>query len=210
MFTPWVKSNYFSNSNLNIHFYLTINKLTNVYTLAIGDKDNLFFIIMPYFSKLIFNSRKVVDFYLWSDALFLIRLGYFYMTNNLARKAVIDISNYINKNRYSNNLSRAKDLFYSNSLLELINNGPIFNFDTFKSLENSIKGLGKLKNKVSNIYIYDTLNNKYLTGSPFVNYANANSALGLNRTGRTIGRLLNTNKLYKNRYLITNNDKQTQ
>jgi hypothetical protein len=50
------------------------------------------------------------------------------------------------------------------------------------------------------IYIWDLINNTHVEGSPFSNYTQTNSALGLNT--RTIFRLLDTGKMYKGRYLI--------
>lgn len=51
------------------------------------------------------------------------------------------------------------------------------------------------------IYLYD--NNELVLDSPFKTYAEVNEILGLNKSGRTVYRKIDTNKLYKNRYLIT-------
>lgn len=55
--------------------------------------------------------------------------------------------------------------------------------------------------KEKTIYLYD--NNELVLGSPFKTYAEVNEVLGLKKTGRTIYRKIDTNKLYKDKYLIT-------
>ena len=52
------------------------------------------------------------------------------------------------------------------------------------------------------VHIYDreSERGKELTGSPFSTYGAGHVALGLKAGSRTIGRYIDTGKLYKNRY----------
>lgn len=51
------------------------------------------------------------------------------------------------------------------------------------------------------IYIYE--NSKLIKDSPFNSYSNAHKALGLKSTSNTCNRYLDTNRLYKSKYIFT-------
>jgi hypothetical protein len=51
------------------------------------------------------------------------------------------------------------------------------------------------------IYIYE--NGKLIKGSPFNSYSSAHQALGLKSTSNTCNRYIDTNRLYKSKYIFT-------
>ena len=51
------------------------------------------------------------------------------------------------------------------------------------------------------IYIYE--NDKLIKGSPFNSYSDAHKALGLKSTSNTCNRYLDTNRIYKSKYILT-------
>lgn len=50
-------------------------------------------------------------------------------------------------------------------------------------------------------YIYE--NGKLIKGSPFNTFSEAHKALGLKSTSNTYNRYLDTNRVYKNKYIFT-------
>ena len=67
----------------------------------INDIDVLFDYIVPFFEKLNFQTRKFVDFQLWSVAIKIHKLGYFYISEG--RDLLVKIASSTNKFRYSTN-----------------------------------------------------------------------------------------------------------
>jgi len=77
---------------------LIIKKNVEVYTWS--DIETLYK-IMKFFEIYNLQSRKYIDFGLWCVVLKLHKLGYFYIKDG--RQLVVEISNCINKKRYSTN-----------------------------------------------------------------------------------------------------------
>jgi hypothetical protein len=80
-----------------------INRLdsTSVSVISILNIDALYDYLMFFLLNLPFQTRKSEDFYFWSIALHLHKLGYFYLPEG--RILVYKISKYVNKGRYSTN-----------------------------------------------------------------------------------------------------------
>lgn len=66
--------------------------------------DALYAYLMFLLLDMPFKTRKGVDFYYWSIALHLHKLGYFYLKEGF--KLVSEIAKYINNGRYSTNLNK--------------------------------------------------------------------------------------------------------
>ena len=61
-----------------------------------------------------------------------------------------------------------------------------------------------IKNRSENpkiVYIY--VNDEMVTGSPFISFSSAHKALGLKPSSNTCNRYIDTNRLYKNKYIFT-------
>ena len=90
-------------SNLKVKVGMALNKRTNVISLTITDLDVLHYIIVPFFSKLQFISRKFIDFKLWIIAI-QIRIKGYHFTDK-GKSLLLDITKSSNKARYNNNVS---------------------------------------------------------------------------------------------------------
>jgi hypothetical protein len=73
--------------------------------ISINNIDSLYDYLMFLLLDMPFQTRKGVDFYFWSIALHLHKLGYFYL--KLGFKLVSEIAKYINNGRYSKNLNKS-------------------------------------------------------------------------------------------------------
>lgn len=189
-------------NNVNIKFNLTLNKRTNVYSLVMNNMDVLWYVIIPLFLNNNMYSKKKVDFILWKKVVQIHKLGYHFMS--LGKSLIVLITQNINinsstldLNEKEKNILEIEKLFNSLLLVK-----PLIELNENIPHAKLIRNCTKIKTTKS-IYIYK--NNVLLEGSPFNSYADANEALGLNRSGRTIFINIDTNKLYKNIYLIVSN-----
>jgi hypothetical protein len=57
--------------------------------------------------------------------------------------------------------------------------------------------------KSNTVYIYEGKNR--IKGSPFASYSAAHKSLGLKSSSNTCNRYIDTNRLYKNKYLFSSN-----
>lgn len=194
------------NKILPINITNTTNVRTNVVSLAIANVDALYYYLLPYLDSSKFYSRKAIDFKLWRMALLLKIYGYYFTTEG--KNLFLDISEILNK-RYStakyssvsdinNNIvnitERFNDIMQKNSLFDVKLNIP--------HTENVRKY--SIANKSENpkiVYIYQE--DKMIDGSPFASFSAAHRALGLNPSSNTCNRYIDTNKLYKNKYIFT-------
>jgi len=154
--------------------------------------------ILPFFKSLRFMSRKGVDFQLWELAVKLKALGH--TTSIEGKKCFIEINKYINK-RYTNSafVAKAPNL---NQIHEILNKPPIFDLSSglsYKALSDMIK-VSKKGNIGFGVNVYD--NGKLVVGSPFSSYTQAALALGNVNISSVISKKINTDKLYKGRYLF--------
>jgi len=77
------------------------------------------------------------------------------------------------------------------------------------NIENNIPHVDNVKkfsvenksNLPKTIFIYE--NGKLIKGSPFNSYSSAHNALGLKSTSNTCNRYVDTNRLYKSKYIFT-------
>jgi len=130
--------------------------------------------------------------------------GYYYTLEG--KNLFLDISEIINK-RYSttistdnvneiiNNISKKfKDIIKKNSpfdiKLDLPHTENVRNFSIANRFENP---------KIVYIYTDEGL----IEGSPFTSYSSAHKALGLNPSSNTCNRYIDTNRLYKNKYIFS-------
>lgn len=192
------------NKILPVKITNTINVRTNVVSLAIANVDTLYYYLLPYLDSSNFYSRKVIDFKLWRIALLLKIYGYYYTTEG--KNLFLDIAEILNK-RYStdspvsdinnaiNNITeRFNDIMQKDSPFDVKLNIP--------HIENVRKY--SIANKSENpktVYIYD--DNKKVDGSPFASFSSAHKALGLKPSSNTCNRYIDTNRLYKNKYIFT-------
>ena len=180
------------------------NVRTNVVSIVISNVDALYYHILPWLDSSKFYSRKYVDFKLWKIALLLKINGYYYLTEG--KKLFLDISDVLNK-RYStdNNLVDVNktienifERFYNLSQIE-----PPFNVKLFNSHVDNARRF-RLANKSDQprtVYIYT--NEGLIEGSPFASFSLAHKALGLKSSSNTCNRYIDTNKLYKGKYLFS-------
>lgn len=192
------------NKILAINVTNTINIRTNVVSLAIANTDALYYYLLPYLDSSKFYSRKAIDLKLWRMALLLKVYGYYYTIEG--KNLFLDISEILNK-RYSTSSSvsdinnvikniteRFNDIMQKDSPFDVKLNIP--------HIENVRKYSRANKSEISKVvYIYDS--NKMIHGSPFVSFSAAHKALGLNPSSNTCNRYIDTNRLYKNKYIFT-------
>lgn len=193
-----------NNKILPLNVTSTTNVRTNVVSLVVSNIDSLYYYILPLLDESKFYSRKVIDFKLWRMALILKIHGYYYTLEG--KNLFLDISEIINK-RYSttistdnvneiiNNISKKfKDIIKKNSpfdiKLDLPHTENVRNFSIANRFENP---------KIVYIYTDEGL----IEGSPFTSYSSAHKALGLNPSSNTCNRYIDTNRLYKNKYIFS-------
>ena len=192
------------NKILPIHVTNTINVKTNVVSLTIANVDALYYYLLPYLDSSKFYSRKAIDFKLWRMALLLKIYGYYYTKQG--KNLFLDISEILNK-RYSTN-SCISDINHvigniTERFNDIIQKDSPFNVKlNIPHTENVRKY--SIANRSANpniVYIYDE--DKLVTGSPFASFSAAHKALGLNPSSNTCNRYIDTNRLYKNKYIFT-------
>ena len=117
-------------------------------------------------------------------ALLLKIYGYYYTTEG--KNLFLDIAGIINK-RYSN-------IMQKDSLFDVKLNIP--HTDNVRKYS--------IKNRSVNpkiVYIY--VDNEIVNGSPFTSFSSAHKALGLNPSSNTCNRYIDTNRLYKGKYIFS-------
>ncbi|KAG0122699.1 hypothetical protein HOY82DRAFT_641443 [Tuber indicum] len=131
--------------------------------------------------------------------------GYYYLPEG--KKLFLDISGVLNK-RYSTgsikDLDRKIADIFNRYQAILLMNSPFNIEDNIPHVDNVRKF--RLENKSDipkTIYIYE--NGKLIKGSPFNSYSTTHKALGLKSTSNTCNRYLDTNRLYKSKYIFTSN-----
>lgn len=189
-------------NNLDFKFIYTLNKLTGVYSITIVKVDLNFFFIVPFFEPLSFLSRKKLDYIYWVLTVIIHKLGYYYTP--LGKKLTLHISLSTNKQRYTNkNKIELPDL---ESIIKLLDQKPVFD-DLHKSHFEQVRDLTIAKGgrKGFTVYIYEYKSDgiNEIKGSPFSTYGDGHEKLGLIRGSRVIGRYIDTEKKYKNKYLFS-------
>jgi hypothetical protein len=169
---------------------------TGMASLSVANILQLYNYILPFFKSLTFNSRKAIDFQYWEVAVKLKALGY---TSTIeGKECFIKVNKYINK-RYSTNpeVAEALDLDNINKIFDM---PPIYDLTTglpYKAYSDIAK-VAKKGNMGYGVNVYD--NGKLLEGSPFSSYTKAALALGNINISSVISKIIDTNKLYKQRF----------
>jgi hypothetical protein len=179
-------------------FSLTLNKLTNVYTLSITGIDVLYSRFLPHMVSLPFITRKSVDVALWAIVLHMYYVGVAYLPEG--RELIRIITAYMNDGRYS-----TASVMVPAPTLEMIKHvlslsPPLTRQPGMSQLEYAkaiVRILGVL------IYIYDNGKLHSIHNS----YAAAQEAVGIKRTSRIISRTIDTGRLYAGRYEFTSKPK---
>ena len=202
--------NLFNNTNVPpyskispLHVTYTTNTKTDVVSIVISSADSLFYFLLPLLENSKMYSRKKIDFELWRIALLLKIKGYYYTIEG--KILFLDISDTLNK-RYSTKTTSDVDKVIA-SLFErfetILKKDPMFDVNLYERHTENVRKFNKLNNlkhpKV--VYIYE--DNKLIDGSPFSSFSLAHKALGLNPSSNTCNRYIDTNRLYKNKYIFT-------
>lgn len=190
---------------LPINITNSINVRTNVVSLVIANVDALYYYLLPCLDSSKFYSRKAIDFKLWRMALLIKIYGYYYTTEG--KNLFLNISEILNK-RYSTNSLTVSDINnIINNITERFNNimQKDFLFDVKLNIPHTENVRRySIANKSLNpkiVYIYN--GNEMVYGSPFASYSTAHKALGLKPSSNTCNRYIDTNRLYKNKYIFT-------
>ncbi len=192
------------NKILPINATNTINIRTNVVSLAIANTDALYYYLLPYLDESKFYFRKAIDLKLWRMALLLKIYGYYYTIEG--KNFFLDISEILNK-RYSTNSSLSNINNVISNITERFKHimqkeSPFDVKLNIRHTENVRKY--SIANKSENskvVYLYDS--NEMVHGSPFASFSAAHKALGLKSSSNTCNRYIDTNRLYKNKYIFT-------
>ena len=145
-----------------------------------------------------------MDFKLWKLALLLKIKGYYYLTEG--KNLFLAISDVLNK-RYSTSntpvdINKAIENIYKRfdniSKIE-----PPFNVKLFiPHVDNARKfRVANKSDKPRIVYIYT--NEGLIEGSPFASFSLAHKALGLKSSSNTCNRYIDTNRLYKGKYIFS-------
>ena len=146
---------------------------------------------------------KEKDFKLWKIALKLKIHGYYYLPEG--KKLFLDISDVLNKRDNTGDIKNINtiiaDIFNRYQSILLIN--PPFDIkNNIPHVDNVRKFNAENKSDIpKTIYIYE--NGKLIKGSPFNSYSNAHKALGLKSSSNTCNRYIDTNRLYKDKYIFS-------
>jgi LAGLIDADG endonuclease. len=166
-----------------------LNNRTSVSVISIVNIDALYDYLMFFLLDIPFQTRKSEDFFFWSLALHLNKLGYFYLPEG--RVLVYKISQYVNKGRYSTNpvLVVGPSLSEINRVLDIklpVTLQPnMLHVDLAKAFAHVFKQ--------SSIWVYH--NGVLLSEEPFNSFASAMEAIGYSKTSVAARRSIDTGKI---------------
>jgi hypothetical protein len=173
-------------------------------SLAVTNTDALYYYILPLLDESKFYSRKALDFKLWRMALILKIRGYYYTLEG--KNLFLDISEILNK-RYSTTVSihNANEIInnISKKFEGIIKKDSPFDIKLDLPHTENVRKFS-IANRSENpkiVYIYT--NEGLMEGSPFPSFSAAHKALGLNPSSNTCNRYIDTNRLYKNKYIFS-------
>jgi hypothetical protein len=190
---------------LGVH--CALNKRTDVYSVTIGKIDILSYFLIPFFESMTFLTRKSVDYHYWVISVLLHKFGYYYLPEG--KKIALQISTGTNKYRYStNDLKKDKvTLPSADSISKLLAPTPPFDISSDRGHLELVKEftVSKGGHKGFTVYVYECGSKGYkeLKGSPFSSYGAGHVAIGQRPGSRTIGRYIDTGKVYKDKYLFS-------
>lgn len=179
-------------------FSLTLNSKTNVYTLSLTGIDVLYTHFLPHIISLPFVTRKQIDISLWAIVIHLYYTGIAYTTQG--RALIRHIGSYMNNGRYSTSSTQLEEPSLEMIINVLMTTPPVIRTPGISQVEYS-KQIARVIEVT--IYIYDRNKLHSIHNS----YASAQEALGIKRTARTVSRLLDSGRLYNNRYEFTSHPK---
>ena len=188
---------------LPLNVVSTVNKRTNVVSLVVSSVDSLYYYVLPYLESTKMYSRKAIDFKLWKVALLLKIQGYFFQPEG--KKLFLDISDIINKRYSTKSTSNLNDII--EGIFEryklILAKDPPFDVESNIPHVNNVRAfsIANRSEKPNTIYLYADGN--LVEGSPFASYSATHKWLGLKTTSNTCNRYIDTNRLYKNKYLIS-------
>lgn len=172
-----------------------------------GDIDILHKYVKSFFNEYNLQARKYIDYYMWSIVLNCHKLGYIYTPEG--RELVVEISNCINKKRYSTNEMAAK-LPDQKKIDELFKKPAPFNIYAAElSHEEKAKSFAIKKGSRQGfkVYVYEKVDAQarsapgptliQVKGSPFNSYNAAQKTLKL--SNRIVFRYIDTGKYYKDK-----------
>lgn len=171
-----------------------LNNRTSVSVISIVNIDALYDYLLFFFLSMPFQTRKSEDFYFWSIALHLHKLGYFYLSEG--RVLVYKISQYVNNGRYStnHNLVIAPSLSDIDRLLDL--KLPVTLQPNMLHVNLAKAFASTLKQNV--IWGYD--NGVLLSEEPFNSFSSAMEAIGYSKNSVAARRSIDTGKVIGGRY----------
>ena len=188
---------------LPLNVVSTVNAKTNVTPLVISSVDTLYYYILPILDGHTMYTYKYTSFKLWRAALILKIHGYYLLPEG--KKLFLDISYILNKRYSTGPIQNVEDIIlnifkrYEDILLK----NPPFDVSSNTPHLNNVRVFGMLNSSKNpkTVYIYE--NGSLINGSPFVSYSEVHKVLGLKSTSNTCNRYIDTDRLYKSKYLIT-------
>lgn len=175
---------------------LVINKSTGVISLMVTDIDSLYDILLPFFDSLNFESRKYIDYKLWSAALNMHKRGHFYLSEG--RALLIKLANSLNKNRYST-AKIVINIPTDEEINLILNLSDPFDLSTGKSHTTLAREFVKSKKIKGEFKVYVYKNGVEVPNSPYESYNAVQKDLKF-KGNRTVSRYIDTNKVYGNTY----------
>jgi hypothetical protein len=172
----------------------TLHSNKTVSVISITNIDALYDYLMFLLLDMPFQTRKGIDFYFWSIALHLHKLGYFYLKEGF--NLVSEIAKYINNGRYTTNLNKVSppSIVIIIKVLELTL--PVALTPEMRHV-NLAQAFARLV-KERKIWVYD--NGVLLNSQPFTTYGDAMEAIGYSRTSIAARRTIDTGKIIGGRY----------
>ena len=190
--------------NKDLEFKYNFNKLTGVYSMTLEKVDINFYFTIPFFESLTFFSRKKLDYEYWVLTLIIHKLGYFYLPEG--KRIALLISSATNKYRYTTK-EKKLELPSDEEIFKLLDQTPPFDISTNRSHFDLVREFTISKGGRSGftVYIYEYKSNKLhlVNGSPFSTYGDGHEKIGLKRGSRVIGRYIDTNKQYQDKYVFS-------
>lgn len=174
------------------------NKTTGVISLMVTDIDSLYDNLLPFFDSLNFESRKYIDYKLWSAALKMHKLGHFYLPEG--RTLLIRLANSINTNRYST-ADKIIKLPTEEEINQILNLPNPFDLSTGKSHITLAREFVKSKRVKGEFKVYVYQNGVEVPNSPYVSYYAVQKDLGF-KGNRTVSRYIDTDKVYGDGFIF--------
>lgn len=160
-----------------------------------------------WFNPILYINNKLITeniFKLWRIALLLRIQGYYFLPEG--KKFFLDISDTINK-RYSTSTSTRntdeilKEIFERSEAI--LAKDPPFDVKANIPHMDNVRKLSIANRSLNPIVVYIYENNNMVKGSPFASYSAADKSLGLKPSSNTCNRYIDTDRLYKNKYIFS-------